>query len=177
MKRLALLLAIAAMFCVPGMASADFYLTDLGYYDNYPDQGQPLVSIDKIVAGMTSGSVLFTSVGPGMINYGSGFNGWTAVNSPGNSIVTATNALAPTSANWNYQWAGSMPTSGTWSLTWNGYNNGTFVVGEHLTFSGGTLISGNYFYDRPASVPIPGALLLFAPGLAGLALLRRRFTI
>ena len=40
------------------------------------------------------------------------------------------------------------------------------------------LINGLYgVYTSPAPVPIPGALLLFGPGLAGLAALRQRFTI
>ena len=51
-----------------------------------------------------------------------------------------------------------------------GINNTGTIVGYDLTASG---IQG--FEAIPVPTPIPGAILLFAPGLAGLAAVRRRF--
>ena len=62
-----------------------------------------------------------------------------------------------------------------WSLD----QSATGVAGEYFANSNGVFSSVNGPYQMAlsdiAQVPVPGALLLFAPGLAGLAAIRRRF--
>ena len=67
----------------------------------------------------------------------------------------------------------------------NGYNsggdNGDTIMGRAYNFNGGTVsVNHGYglvtdFVGTAPAVLIPGAMLLFAPGLVGLAAMRRRF--
>jgi sugar lactone lactonase YvrE len=48
----------------------------------------------------------------------------------------------------------------------------TFALPDEFDYN---IVSAGFAVPAAAPVPIPGALLLFAPGLAGLAFVRRRF--
>jgi hypothetical protein len=92
---------------------------------------------------------------------------------------------------------GTSLTSGTLGLRYAGasvdvgyYSGGTWNVLDSFAFSGsnvtfnlsgevqgttGASLAGAIQEVRFSAVPVPGALYLLAPGLAGLALVRRRF--
>ncbi|MGD0827990.1 MAG: hypothetical protein ABSA09_07870 [Desulfobaccales bacterium] len=178
MKKLILLLALGMLICLPGMAMADWYATDQGWYDNYPASGPPAYNVDTIDFYITTYGLNFG--GNGVVDYGSpGFSGWSVITTP--YKVVATNGSAPTSATWNYEFTGSPLAN--YILIWDGYYNGNFVVGEIDTvingaFQFGSTGYGYYFYDTPiippTPTPVPPSVLLLGSGLFGLGLLGRR---
>ncbi len=64
-------------------------------------------------------------------------------------------------------WAYSTATGGAWSTV--DFSN---TLAGTITSSDGVLLAWDV---APSAVPVPPSLLLLAPGLAGLAVLRRRF--
>jgi hypothetical protein len=182
MIKLILVLALGVIICLPVMARADstWKFTQLGYYDNYPEDSSSAVkgAIDQIDVMITSGALDFAD--PGMISYGSGLTGWT-VNNIDSKCVVATNIAAPTSADWNYVFVGTGPVY-PFTLDWNAYYDGDFKVHEHIALSSSGKISN--YYDttkyipdpvvRSSVVPLPPSALLFGTGLLGLGFWPRR---
>jgi hypothetical protein len=162
-------LALGLIICLPGVAYAWTSLQQ-GYYDNYPLTGDPAVPIDKIEFFIVDGSVTFAATP--LVTYANpGFSGWTVtVISP--THVVATNASAPTSATWYYQFTGSTPVP-NYTLVWNAYSD-KFEYGEIVTLANGGLSTpppGDYFRDAAYVVPLPGSVLLLGSGFLGLGLL------
>ena len=171
MSKLIVALALGAVICLPGMAQADWNFTVTGYYDNYPESGGPVTGpIDKIDVSITSGTFDFAN--PGMIDYGGQFSGWT-VNNINSKFVQATNIAAPSSAGWNYTFAGTGPVY-PFTLDWNAYDNGVFKVHEHIALDSSGGISGYYDTNPAQMVPLPPSVLLLGSGLLGLGFLPRR---
>lgn len=62
------------------------------------------------------------------------------------------------------------------AYTFSGLNiSGTSVDVQFFQSSSQWLMVGEVTFNGSTAVPLPGALFLFAPGLAGLAILRKRF--
>ena len=149
--------------------------------------GQAMTWAQGLKAGGVSGWRLPTSLNPDLSGPEGGFNvtgsemGHLYYTELGNSARGPLTNIGPF-MNWQYNvlyWSGTEITPSVPPHAWifqfeNGYQtvyNQSGVPGASYALA---VHSGDV--GAPSPVPIPGAILLFAPGLAGLGLLRRRFT-
>ena len=178
MKRLAkviMLLALAAVICLPGIGLADYTTigepTETGSWSQqFNESGVGLFNI--IEAFSLSGNSFEPTPFTGFSN-----GGWSG------SLVNPTYALgtgpAVTSLNWWINFFGAKASPLVFDfLAWN---NDVIRERAHASWSGSswtiTVLSGEGEpgeYDRSA-VPIPAAVWLLGTGLVGLFGIRRRF--
>jgi hypothetical protein len=176
MKKLIVLLALGMLICLPGMAMADFTLSDAtGYSWSIPPVGpQPspytgtvpadftITSFDTYVSGAT-----FT--GTGTIDLSGA--GWSGFYVSGTVSTASGPAVTPASGmGWNYDFSGSY--GGTpLTLHINYFDVSTYEGTESYTWSGSSWSGG---FSMNQYVPLPPSFLLLGSGLFGLGLLGRR---
>ena len=174
--KIVMVLALAAVVCLPGMAMADFTLSSAGTYWAAPKAGDP--SLAPYAGGVPAGfsftafDTFFTDTttftGNGTIGYGGTFNatdGWTGT-VVGAHESHASGNLATNGFKWDYIFAGSAP---TFPLVFdiNYFNEGTFVGHEHYSING-RAYAGGFDLNQSNAVPIPPSALLLGSGLLGL---------
>jgi hypothetical protein len=165
------ILALAAVICLPGVASADYTYTQTWYENGLygtPAQLQTFNMVEAIL--VTPGA---TWIDPGLS--GLSAQGWTA------ALVTPqiAQASAPTpgspydvsqSGNFWFTTTATSPTDTGVTFEWLLYNGATFVGGELITFSSG----GVWSASELTHAPLPATVLLLGTGLLGLIGLRRK---
>jgi hypothetical protein len=201
MKRLPVVIVVAILFWLPGVANAMLFdrisagVGSGGYgFDNlYEDGEQVTLGMGATTALVSSFSVVMDNPNTAIkINfYTPNSNGspdskiWSSSPIAGASgliTVNVPNVLVPKEFIWTVEQpllsatglirAGISDVVGTSDVLWlRGPNGWSDVNWGRGTYGFAVQIDGTPVY---APVPIPGALLLFAPSLIGLVLMRRR---
>jgi hypothetical protein len=161
---------LIGLICQPGVASADFLLSSLGFnWTNNPPAPGPIDRIDTyILAGGLTFSTALVGVNAGTVGFSNANFTGSVINGTLSRATSATDFTG--TMTWNYNFAGAY-SGAPFTLGINYYNNGTFVISETYTYNG----SGSWTGGSSGSpVPIPGSLLLLGTGLVGLVLVSRR---
>jgi hypothetical protein len=173
-----MVLALGAVICLPGMAMADFLMSDVsGWHWTdpglYPNQNDPNFKYDAFNTYITGGAETFSNAFVGtdkatvLFNLGS----WTGTYvSP-----TASHAQGPEQGlgqtlQWNYNFVDIAPpaTVFPYSIKIDYFDKGNYLGYEHYTINGGDAQGGF------TPVPLPPSMLLMGSGLVGLVGLRGR---
>ena len=171
LSKFVVMLALAAVVCLPGMASADYVQTwwENGLY------GGNYQTWDTAEAFLHTPGISWAGAGL-TINSGSG---WTA------TLINPTYALA-TGSEYDVQKSGNFSftfftTDGPFSFDWVLSLSRTGVVGAYgITYDPQVGVTGvEYNPSSPpeenrSPVPLPPTVLLLGSGLVGLVLLRRK---
>jgi hypothetical protein len=167
-KRVVLVLAMAAIVCMPAVASA----YSVGWYEPYPTS----LSIDRIEAYITGGTFTgpLTSFTSGNAPGGAALPGWSSFVGNGGAAVVATGPDTVGGAHFYVNFIGDTVAIAFYASQGNRTN---VVFSESYNFINGRYGSENAVPPLPgnAPVPIPAAAWLLGSGLIGLVGLRRRF--
>jgi len=160
-KRVVVVLAMAAIVCMPAVASASWSFS-MGEDGNWNSQHYNFNLINHVI--VTPG---YTFEGSGVTNITS--PGWSA--GPLYSGATRVDTSGPAETGvqfWTWSFSGSAPA--TMLVDYYVWANGVNVGAAEITITNGTSWSW-----RPIStVPIPAAAWLLGSGLIGLVAIRRR---
>jgi hypothetical protein len=157
---------LIGLICQPGVASADFLLSSLGFnWTNNPPEPGPIDRIDTyILAGNITFSAALVGGNAGTVNLTNGSFTGSVIN---NNLSRATSATPFTGTmNWDYNFAGTY-SGAPFTLGINYYIGGVFKISETYTYNGSGVWTGA---PSGSPVPIPGSLLLLGTGLVGLVL-------
>jgi hypothetical protein len=162
------ILALALVICLPGVASADYTYTQTWYENGL--YGTPALNktFDMVEA------ILVT---PGATWVGTGLTGLTASDwtvdlvNPQTATASAASLydVSQTGDFW-FTTTATSPTDTGVSFEWLLFNDGTFVGGALVTFSSG----GVWSSTELTHAPLPPTVLLLGTGLLGLIGLRRK---
>jgi hypothetical protein len=165
------ILALAAVICLPGVASADYTYVQTWYENGLygtPSKPQTWNMVEAIL--VTPGA---TWVDTGLS--GLSAQGWTVAS----VTPQIAQAFAPTpgslytvaqGGNFWFTTTATSPTNNGVSFDWLLYNGATFVGGELINFSSG----GVWSASELTHAPVPATVLLLGTGLLGLIGLRRK---
>jgi hypothetical protein len=167
MKKVAVLLAIAMMFCVPAVARADY---SAAWYE--PSSSTPIVGVEVYISGGTFTGPLsnFTNSnnnsGPSLV----GWSSFVAGNYPQTAVVAAGSSANPVGFYVNFtEPADTIATISFYPMI---DSSRTVIDAEAWTF-----VNGNYVQQvavgplpstAPSAVPVPPSALLLIPGCLAL---------
>ena len=168
--KFSVMLGLAAVICLPGLASADYVQTwsENGLY------GGTYKTWDTAEAFLRTPAISWAGTG---LTIESG-TGWTAaLINPQYALATGSAYDVQNSENFNFT---TSTTAGSFSFDWVLSSGGNIVGVDHLTWTSGggwtgtEIPSASAPVENRSPVPLPPTLLLLGSGLVGLLLLRQR---
>jgi hypothetical protein len=171
--KLMVLVALTAVICLPGAASADYLFTQTWYENGLYGTPATLQTWNIAEAVLETPGATWTDTGLS----GLSASGWTAtLMSPTVALATGPTYDVAKSGYFYFTTSATSPSNSPLSVDWLLWNGTTFVGGELITLTTAGGIPVKELTQSPVSspVPLPPTLLLLGSGLVGLVILRQK---